>query len=887
MALFVIPLGLKLVGSVLAVTGVFKTKSAYDKISGSKEKIAEAKDRHDRNVKKFKIDEDSAIKAMDRLGELEIKIMASFQEYSDVMGIIYDRPVFEKGKSDNNEIPLFKSEDFKQASEGANTLLGGIGSAAAGAFASYAASGAITATTAAFTASGLSGAAAANTVFATLGGGAIAAGGGGIELGSIALGYSTFGIGLLIGSYFFESNADKSVKNADEAFDNMLKAEEKISKCCNYLNDLKEYSERYEKALQKLFEKYRVELEKVKKIVDKNERVNYFKLTKSERLMVENLIRIVDVLYKMCNVQFVQKAKTDDEPNNVNTEEINIKLDQAKNEFPDVFADVKEKEAINFPDAVYVICGETKTYRNKIIKFDATIECAGELTFENCEIYYHRFSNTDKGQIKLIDDAKLEFKNCVLHCEAYSDIPLISSVPNHGNPSVYVSNSEFYDCSELIASEYPAYNFKYISLENSKFYNCINLMKRVEIKNGYHCRIANCKFEYKKIADFYVRYRRNQKEGILNEFINVSSGDFYLVDSKVDFSKDVCETMRELRGIRGNWFIEGPDSYYYSKFRVKNTSFTGCQNLYCLAGVDAVDGCSFQDCSGAIFSLRGVADNCQFNHCKLAFYAYEGAVIRKCLFNGWDTLDSNDSLLSFTTYSGTKGFLIENCTFQNIRVKESTGLIEVQGDKTVSKYLTIEKSIFRDIVVEPTSRKFISYELEMPSGIIEPIKFLDAKKKEIDNKQSYISFESCEFINCKGNLVNCEAYWTELNMFLPDDSGITKVVKFTNCKGIESNGKASNNFIWSDIAANKEKFNTDNNYTESYKTMSIDELYREGLAYAHGGRHVKDMQKAADYYYLADKKSMEYRGYHHDKAQRSLEILEHNYYIKPLCKDFM
>lgn len=76
-------------------------------------------------------------------------------------------------------------------------------------------------------------------------------------------------------------------------------------------------------------------------------------------------------------------------------------------------------------------------------------------------------------------------------------------------------------------------------------------------------------------------------------------------------------------------------------------------------------------------------------------------------------------------------------------------------------------------------------------------------------------------------------------------------------------------------------------YTEIYKTMGIDALYTEGQAYAYGGSHVKDMQKAAEYYYLADRKSLEYTGYHHKKAQHSLEILEHNYYIKPMCKAFM
>ena len=103
----------------------------------------------------------------------------------------------------------------------------------------------------------------------------------------------------------------------------------------------------------------------------------------------------------------------------------------------------------------------------------------------------------------------------------------------------------------------------------------------------------------------------------------------------------------------------------------------------------------------------------------------------------------------------------------------------------------IKKSIFRNVTVASTATKTVGYELDMSSGIIEPIEFLDAKKKEVNNKQSYISFDSCEFINCKGHLVPCEAYWTELNMIFSNDKGTTRVVEFTNCKGIDNDGKAS------------------------------------------------------------------------------------------------
>ena len=119
----------------------------------------------------------------------------------------------------------------------------------------------------------------------------------------------------------------------------------------------------------------------------------------------------------------------------------------------------------------------------------------------------------------------------------------------------------------------------------------------------------------------------------------------------------------------------------------------------------------------------------------------------------------------------------------------------------------------------------------------------------------------------KGAAFMKEKFREQVNKEIPKD--------FT--EGNEMNSKSDNNDT-NDLIAS---------YSEVYKTMSIDALYTEGQAYAYGGNHVKDLQKAAEYYFLADKKSMELKGYHHEKAQRSLEILEHNYYIKPLCRAFM
>lgn len=91
----------------------------------------------------------------------------------------------------------------------------------------------------------LSGVAATNATLAALGGGALAAGGGGMALGTAVLGGATLGVGLLVGGIIFNITGSKLSDKADEAWYQMLKAEEKIKKICAYLSELRKYSESY------------------------------------------------------------------------------------------------------------------------------------------------------------------------------------------------------------------------------------------------------------------------------------------------------------------------------------------------------------------------------------------------------------------------------------------------------------------------------------------------------------------------------------------------------------------------------------------------------------------------------------------------------------------
>ena len=174
-----------------------------------------------------------------------MEILRDFEFFSDTIEKIQNRPVFEEYNKNGIKLPSYDREKLKEVSIGAGVLLGGLGGAAVGTAGGFAAAGATTAAVMALgTAStgaaigSLSGVAATNATLAVLGGGALAAGGGGMALGTTILGATTLGVGLLVGGVIFNVTGSKLSDKADEAYRQMKKAEEKINKACGYLNEL-------------------------------------------------------------------------------------------------------------------------------------------------------------------------------------------------------------------------------------------------------------------------------------------------------------------------------------------------------------------------------------------------------------------------------------------------------------------------------------------------------------------------------------------------------------------------------------------------------------------------------------------------------------------------
>lgn len=310
------------------INGAIKAKDAKDTM--------ESADRiHNRNIERFDKTSEKANITMDKLGSLELEILHGFDNFSDTIEKIQNRPQFKKYTRDGVKLPTYNKEELKNVSIGAGVLLGGLGGAAIGTAGGFAAAGATTSAVMALgTAStgtaiaSLSGAAATNATLAALGGGALAAGGGGIALGTTVLGAATLGVGLLVGGMIFNFTGSKLSDKADEAWSQMRKAEKTINKACDYLNDLQSAAIKYMDTITVVYDKYKDSFKCVSYTVNNLLKTDWNDFTEAEKIATQNVVLLVGLLYKMCQVSLVNKTD-DDEMNSVNHSAINESINNA------------------------------------------------------------------------------------------------------------------------------------------------------------------------------------------------------------------------------------------------------------------------------------------------------------------------------------------------------------------------------------------------------------------------------------------------------------------------------------------------------------------------------------------------------------------------------
>ena len=323
--------------AIAAVGGVGSGIHGAAKMKDANDTMKTADSIHKRNIERFDETSVSTNNSMDKLGSLELEILHSFDEFSDTIEKIQNRPQFKEYTKEGVKLPKYDKEALKKVSVGAGVLLGGLGGAAVGTAGGFAAAGATTSAIMALgTAStgtaiaSLSGAAATNATLAALGGGAIAAGGGGIALGTTILGAATLGVGLLVGGVIFNVTGGKLSDKADEAWNQMREAEKTINTACDYLNELNDSATDYTNSVTKVYDKYKSIFGYVSYTVNTLNKTNWSDFSDEMKTATQNTVLLVGLLYKMCQVSLVEKSDTDGAMNKVNHNAIDESLNNAQ-----------------------------------------------------------------------------------------------------------------------------------------------------------------------------------------------------------------------------------------------------------------------------------------------------------------------------------------------------------------------------------------------------------------------------------------------------------------------------------------------------------------------------------------------------------------------------
>lgn len=331
--LILIPLAV-LAGAVGIGSGIHGVKKMSD--ANNKLKDAERRDKANQN----RVEEHNVItsRAMDKLGKHEMTILASFKTFSELFEKLHNKPSFKAIKVGEYTLPQFDKQKIEDASVGASVLLGGLGGAALGTAGAFAASGATTAAVMALgtastgtAISALSGVAATNATLAALGGGSIAAGGGGMALGSMVLGGATLGVGLLIGGVIFSISGSHIKGKAEKALQQVKENERKGEQIVQYLNGLKAVSDRYDSALMRVNAVYGRKLKAFKNFMDayNSEHVDWNSLSENQKNIIEIVVLLVGLLYEMCKVQLVSKSSNANGLNSINYNSINASIFKA------------------------------------------------------------------------------------------------------------------------------------------------------------------------------------------------------------------------------------------------------------------------------------------------------------------------------------------------------------------------------------------------------------------------------------------------------------------------------------------------------------------------------------------------------------------------------
>lgn len=245
--IFVIPIILGAVALATAAFGGVKAAEGIGNMNEAKEIGERAQKRHEQAVSELKADWEATNKLAEEYGQLQLDIMmrtiGRFVAFIERIG--------QQNKKSEKEflegldgISIQQLQEYKTAAiEAQQFFIGGakaVGAAAAGYGGAMGLATSVGVASTGTLIGSLSGAAAWNATLAWLGGGSLAAGGGGMALGSIVLGGITVGPAVLIGGFVLAGEGEKALTEAREYEAQVNSAIAKIEPAKDFMQQVKQ-----------------------------------------------------------------------------------------------------------------------------------------------------------------------------------------------------------------------------------------------------------------------------------------------------------------------------------------------------------------------------------------------------------------------------------------------------------------------------------------------------------------------------------------------------------------------------------------------------------------------------------------------------------------------
>ncbi|WP_304425863.1 hypothetical protein [uncultured Adlercreutzia sp.] len=317
-------------GAVAAVAGIAGVGAGVDggiKVKRANDRESRAKELHDNNLARFERAANNSEAATESLGRVELETLESFERFSTLTSKVQNAPHFDAIKIDGIELPSFDPESLRRVSISAKSLLSGITGATAGALSGVAASGATTAIVAAIgtastgtAISTLSGAAAVNATLAALGGGSLAAGGGGMALGTAVLSGTAAGAGILVAGVVVNIVSRKLSSDVDELCQQVEQERINVNEACILLNEIRVAADDYRELILDVQSEYLSRVAHLERVVGDSQKFCWDSFSEEEKLLFENVVLLTGVLYKMCQLNLIVDIDGDGAADRVNSD---------------------------------------------------------------------------------------------------------------------------------------------------------------------------------------------------------------------------------------------------------------------------------------------------------------------------------------------------------------------------------------------------------------------------------------------------------------------------------------------------------------------------------------------------------------------------------------